>query len=130
MRRALVLDVVGLTPRLMESHAPNLRALARQGAARPLAPALLAPDNGDRGAYFGATGEGVMDGRPPPTMTTRGARIETRPRRSATLTQFSRDTRAAPGLAGELLLMRARLDQRAPRFRKRLERLVGRDCRG
>ncbi|NJD31203.1 MAG: alkaline phosphatase family protein [Gammaproteobacteria bacterium] len=35
MRRALVLDVVGMTPALLE-HAPNLRALAGGGAMRPL----------------------------------------------------------------------------------------------
>jgi predicted AlkP superfamily pyrophosphatase or phosphodiesterase len=36
MRRTLVLDVVGLTPALLQ-HAPNLAALAAQGAMRPLA---------------------------------------------------------------------------------------------
>jgi predicted AlkP superfamily pyrophosphatase or phosphodiesterase len=36
MRRTLVLDVVGLTPRLVGEHTPNLAALARQGAMRPL----------------------------------------------------------------------------------------------
>ena len=35
MKRTLVLDVVGLTPRLLE-HAPNLTALARRGGVRPL----------------------------------------------------------------------------------------------
>ncbi len=35
MKRTLVLDVVGLTPRLLE-HAPNLSALARRGGVRPL----------------------------------------------------------------------------------------------
>ena len=35
MNRTLVLDVVGLTPALL-AHAPNLGALARQGAMRPL----------------------------------------------------------------------------------------------
>jgi predicted AlkP superfamily pyrophosphatase or phosphodiesterase len=35
MRRTLVLDVVGLTPRLLQ-HAPNVRALATRGAMRPL----------------------------------------------------------------------------------------------
>src|SRR5688572_10530234 len=35
MRRTLVLDVVGLTPKLLE-HAPNLRGLAARGALRPL----------------------------------------------------------------------------------------------
>jgi predicted AlkP superfamily pyrophosphatase or phosphodiesterase len=41
MRRTLVLDVVGLTPALLE-HAPALAALARQGAMRPLVPVLPA----------------------------------------------------------------------------------------
>lgn len=36
MRRTIVLDVVGLTPSLLE-HAPNLKALAAGGAMRPLA---------------------------------------------------------------------------------------------
>lgn len=36
MRRTMVLDVVGLTPSLLE-HAPNLKALAAGGAMRPLA---------------------------------------------------------------------------------------------
>jgi predicted AlkP superfamily pyrophosphatase or phosphodiesterase len=36
MRRTLVLDVVGLTPKLIGPHTPNLAALARQGALRPL----------------------------------------------------------------------------------------------
>jgi predicted AlkP superfamily pyrophosphatase or phosphodiesterase len=36
MRRTLVLDVVGLTPRLVGEHTPNLAALARQGTMRPL----------------------------------------------------------------------------------------------
>jgi predicted AlkP superfamily pyrophosphatase or phosphodiesterase len=36
MRRTLVLNVVGLTPRLVGDHTPNLAKLARQGAARPL----------------------------------------------------------------------------------------------
>jgi predicted AlkP superfamily pyrophosphatase or phosphodiesterase len=35
VKRTLVLDVVGLTPSLLE-HAPNLAALARRGAVRPL----------------------------------------------------------------------------------------------
>lgn len=35
MRRTLVLDVVGLTPSLLQ-HAPHLRALAARGAMRPL----------------------------------------------------------------------------------------------
>jgi predicted AlkP superfamily pyrophosphatase or phosphodiesterase len=35
MRRTLVLNVVGLTPRLLE-HAPNLKALAARGGMRPL----------------------------------------------------------------------------------------------
>jgi predicted AlkP superfamily pyrophosphatase or phosphodiesterase len=35
MRRTLVLDVVGLTPRLL-AHAPNLSALVRRGTMRPL----------------------------------------------------------------------------------------------
>jgi predicted AlkP superfamily pyrophosphatase or phosphodiesterase len=35
MKRTLVLDVVGMTPALLE-HAPNLRALAQRGAVRPL----------------------------------------------------------------------------------------------
>ena len=35
MNRTLVLDVVGLTPGLL-AHAPNLAALARRGAMRPL----------------------------------------------------------------------------------------------
>jgi predicted AlkP superfamily pyrophosphatase or phosphodiesterase len=35
VKRTLVLDVVGLTPRLLE-HAPNLSALARRGGVRPL----------------------------------------------------------------------------------------------
>lgn len=35
MKRTLVLDVVGLTPRLLE-YAPNLAALARRGGVRPL----------------------------------------------------------------------------------------------
>ena len=35
MKRTLVLDVVGLTPSLLE-HAPNLAALARRGSVRPL----------------------------------------------------------------------------------------------
>jgi predicted AlkP superfamily pyrophosphatase or phosphodiesterase len=41
MRRTLVLDVVGLTPALLE-HAPNLRALAAGGAMRPLTTVLPA----------------------------------------------------------------------------------------
>ena len=41
MRRTLVLDVVGLTPALLE-HAPNLRALAAAGAMRPLTTVLPA----------------------------------------------------------------------------------------
>ncbi|MCM2313328.1 MAG: alkaline phosphatase family protein [Steroidobacteraceae bacterium] len=36
MKRTLVLNVVGLTPALLE-HAPHLRALASQGGSRPLA---------------------------------------------------------------------------------------------
>src|SRR6187455_61671 len=35
MRRTIVLDVVGLTPRLLE-YAPNLKALAGRGGMRPL----------------------------------------------------------------------------------------------
>jgi predicted AlkP superfamily pyrophosphatase or phosphodiesterase len=35
VKRTLVLDVVGMTPRLLE-HAPNLAALARRGGVRPL----------------------------------------------------------------------------------------------
>jgi predicted AlkP superfamily pyrophosphatase or phosphodiesterase len=35
VKRTLVLDVVGMTPALLE-HAPNLRALAERGAVRPL----------------------------------------------------------------------------------------------
>ena len=35
MRRTLVLDVVGLTPALLQ-HAPNLKALAQRGTMRPL----------------------------------------------------------------------------------------------
>ena len=41
MRRTLVLDVVGLTPGLMQ-HAPALSALAKRGAQRPLRPILPA----------------------------------------------------------------------------------------
>jgi predicted AlkP superfamily pyrophosphatase or phosphodiesterase len=41
MRRTLVLDVVGLTPALLQ-HAPALSALAKRGAQRPLAPILPA----------------------------------------------------------------------------------------
>jgi predicted AlkP superfamily pyrophosphatase or phosphodiesterase len=37
MRRTLVLNVVGLTPKLVGPHTPHLAALARQGAMRPLA---------------------------------------------------------------------------------------------
>jgi predicted AlkP superfamily pyrophosphatase or phosphodiesterase len=37
VRRLLVLDVVGLTPALVGEHTPNLAALARSGAMRPLA---------------------------------------------------------------------------------------------
>jgi predicted AlkP superfamily pyrophosphatase or phosphodiesterase len=37
MRRTLVLNVVGLTPRLVGEHTPHLAALAREGALRPLA---------------------------------------------------------------------------------------------
>ncbi|MDB4982128.1 MAG: type phosphodiesterase/nucleotide pyrophosphatase, partial [Myxococcales bacterium] len=37
MRRTLVLNVVGLTPKLVGEHTPHLAALARQGALRPLA---------------------------------------------------------------------------------------------
>jgi predicted AlkP superfamily pyrophosphatase or phosphodiesterase len=36
MRRTLVLNVVGLTPKLVGEHTPHLAALARQGALRPL----------------------------------------------------------------------------------------------
>jgi predicted AlkP superfamily pyrophosphatase or phosphodiesterase len=36
VRRTLVLNVVGLTPKLVGEHTPNLAALARQGAMRPL----------------------------------------------------------------------------------------------
>jgi predicted AlkP superfamily pyrophosphatase or phosphodiesterase len=36
VRRTLVLNVVGLTPKLVGEHTPNLLALARQGAMRPL----------------------------------------------------------------------------------------------
>ncbi|HEV3030751.1 MAG TPA: nucleotide pyrophosphatase/phosphodiesterase family protein [Polyangia bacterium] len=36
MRRTLVLDVVGLTPKLVGEHTPHLAALARAGALRPL----------------------------------------------------------------------------------------------
>ena len=36
MRRTLVLNVVGLTPELVGEHTPNLAALARAGAQRPL----------------------------------------------------------------------------------------------
>jgi predicted AlkP superfamily pyrophosphatase or phosphodiesterase len=36
MRRTLVLNVVGLTPRLLGAHTPHLSALARQGAVRAL----------------------------------------------------------------------------------------------
>lgn len=36
MRRTLVLNVVGLTPRLLGEHTPHLSALAKQGAVRPL----------------------------------------------------------------------------------------------
>jgi len=36
MRRTLVLNVVGLTPRLVGEHTPHLAALARAGALRPL----------------------------------------------------------------------------------------------
>jgi predicted AlkP superfamily pyrophosphatase or phosphodiesterase len=36
VRRTLVLNVVGLTPRLLGEHTPNLLALAREGAMRPL----------------------------------------------------------------------------------------------
>jgi predicted AlkP superfamily pyrophosphatase or phosphodiesterase len=37
VRRTLVLNVVGLTPKLVGEHTPSLAALARQGALRPLA---------------------------------------------------------------------------------------------
>jgi predicted AlkP superfamily pyrophosphatase or phosphodiesterase len=37
MRRTLVLNVVGLTPKLVGPHTPHLAALAREGALRPLA---------------------------------------------------------------------------------------------
>jgi predicted AlkP superfamily pyrophosphatase or phosphodiesterase len=36
MRPLLVLDVVGLTPKLVGENTPNLAALARRGAMRPL----------------------------------------------------------------------------------------------
>jgi predicted AlkP superfamily pyrophosphatase or phosphodiesterase len=36
VRRTLVLNVVGLTPKLVGEHTPNLAALARRGAMRPL----------------------------------------------------------------------------------------------
>src|SRR5215470_17011823 len=36
MRRTLVLNVVGLTPKLVGPHTPHLAALAREGALRPL----------------------------------------------------------------------------------------------
>jgi predicted AlkP superfamily pyrophosphatase or phosphodiesterase len=36
VRRTLVLNVVGLTPRMLGEHTPHLAALARQGAMRPL----------------------------------------------------------------------------------------------
>lgn len=36
MHRTLVVDVVGLTPRLLGEHTPNLTRLAREGAMRPL----------------------------------------------------------------------------------------------
>jgi predicted AlkP superfamily pyrophosphatase or phosphodiesterase len=36
MRRTLVLDVVGLSPKLVGEHTPHLAALARAGAQRPL----------------------------------------------------------------------------------------------
>src|SRR5580658_269245 len=36
MRRTLVLNVVGLTPRLLGEHTPHLAALAKRGAVRPL----------------------------------------------------------------------------------------------
>jgi predicted AlkP superfamily pyrophosphatase or phosphodiesterase len=36
VRRTLVLNVVGLTPKLVGEHTPHLAALARQGAMRPL----------------------------------------------------------------------------------------------
>ena len=42
MRPTLVLLVVGLTPRLLGPHTPNLSALARQGGQRPLATVLPA----------------------------------------------------------------------------------------
>ena len=41
MKRTLVLDVVGLTPSLLE-HTPALAALAKRGAQRPLVPVLPA----------------------------------------------------------------------------------------
>jgi predicted AlkP superfamily pyrophosphatase or phosphodiesterase len=37
VRRTLVLNVVGLTPKLVGAHTPNLAALAKAGALRPLA---------------------------------------------------------------------------------------------
>jgi predicted AlkP superfamily pyrophosphatase or phosphodiesterase len=36
LRQTLVLNVVGLTPRMLGEHTPNLSALARRGAMRPL----------------------------------------------------------------------------------------------
>src|SRR5260221_13803360 len=36
MRRTLCLNVVGLTPRLLGPHTPNLSALAARGGMRPL----------------------------------------------------------------------------------------------
>lgn len=36
MRRTLVLDIVGLTPRLVGAHTPNLKALADAGGLRPI----------------------------------------------------------------------------------------------
>src|SRR4029079_15027771 len=42
MRRTLVLDVVGLTSRLVGEHTPHLADLARRGALRPLTPVIPA----------------------------------------------------------------------------------------
>ena len=42
MRRTVVLNVVGLTPDLVGAATPNLAALARAGALRPLATVLPA----------------------------------------------------------------------------------------
>ncbi|HEX2725892.1 MAG TPA: alkaline phosphatase family protein, partial [Beijerinckiaceae bacterium] len=42
MRPTLVLLIVGLTPRHLGRHTPNLERLARAGAMRPLTPILPA----------------------------------------------------------------------------------------